>query len=191
MSVELWDITDEEAEEFEDMPNFEHGILSTNISRHLGNYLATEKLGRVVDGSPEYRFLTKPADKKRKPYRQPDVSYVQKARLPKRFSDYPEIAPDFAVEVVSPTDRDQEIEAKVALYQKHGVKLIWIVHPFSRTIDIYRLDTGLKRENITVDDELSGEDVIPGFILKVSDIFDYPPDPEEEAEETDAGTPFA
>jgi Uma2 family endonuclease len=180
MSVELWETIEDE---IEDMPTFEHGVVSSNISRHLGNFLATERLGRVVDGSTEYRFLAKSNDKKRKPYRQPDVSYVQKARLPKRFSDYPETAPDFAVEVVSPTDRDIDIESKVALYQKHGIRLIWIVHPFSRTVDIYRLANGLVHENVGGDAVLSGEDVIPGFTLKISDIFDYPPDPEEDSDE--------
>lgn len=178
---ELSDLYDEEDEE-EDMPTFEHGIISLNLGSELRSFLKGKNLGRVVDSSVEYRFLK---DKKpkggKKPYRQPDVSFVRQERLPERFDAYPEIAPDLAVEVVSPSDKDMEIEAKVALYQKHGVRLIWVVHPFSRTVDIYRLDTGLLSKPIGQESELSGEDVIPGFTLKLTDIFDYPaPSGEEE-----------
>jgi Uma2 family endonuclease len=57
-----------------------------------------------------------------------------------------------------------------------------MVYPYSRTVDVYRLANGLKPQAYFGEDELEGEDVIPSFKLKVSDIFDYPIPPEESEE---------
>jgi Uma2 family endonuclease len=182
----------EDEDENEDelpMPTFEHGIISVNLSSELRNFLKGKTLGRVVDSSTEYRFLK---DKKprsgKTPYRQPDVSFVSQTRLPARFDQYPEIAPDLVAEVVSPSDCDFDIEAKVALYQKYGVKLVWVVHPFSRRVDVYKLATKLLPVSIGIDGELSSDEVLPGFRLKVADIFDYPA-PADEDDQADGSTP--
>jgi len=163
----------EETEE-ENRPTFEHGMLCSRLIRHLGNYLDGKGLGEVVDSTPEYRFL---ARKLKKPGRYPDVSFVRQERLPADVRSYPEIAPDLAIEVASPSDRDYDIEAKVSEYQKFGVSLVWVIHPFSRTVEVYCRENGLKSQKLIGDDELDGGIVLPGFKLKVSRIFDYPPPP--------------
>lgn len=179
--LDLREILAEDEEDEAYMPNLEHGVISLNLGSELRTFLKGKNLGRAVDSSTEYRFLKDQKPRQgRTPYRQPDVSFITQERLPKRFDAYPEIAPDLAVEVVSPSDKDMEIEAKVALYQKYGVKLVWVVHPFSRSIDVYRLANKLLPEPVGAEGELSGEDVIPGFKLKLSDIFDYPPPPDED-----------
>ena len=166
---------DEDEDEDEDMPNFEHAIIGANLITRLNSYVTAQKLGRVADSSVEYRFLM---DKKprggRKPFRQPDVSFVKQERVPQRFDDYPTIAPDLVVEIVSPSDRLVNILAKIALYQKYGVKLIWLVQPFIQSVSVYRLATRTLQQQIELNGELDGEDVIPGFKLALTDIFNYP-----------------
>jgi Uma2 family endonuclease len=82
------------------------------------------------------------------------------------------IAPDLAVEVVSPNDTAYEIDEKVREFLDAGVPLVWVVNPEQRTVEIHRANGfgTILREN----DEISGEDVIPGFRCRVGD-FCQPP----------------
>jgi Uma2 family endonuclease len=171
-----WELLESEEES---MPTFEHAIICSNLNSYLNTFLRGKNLGRVADSSAEYRFLN---SKGKKPPRYPDVSFIRQERLPKNIRSYPEIAPDLAVEVASPNDRIYDIQTRVQEFQKAGVKLIWMVYPYNRTVDVYRLANGLKPQSYIGEDELEGEDVIPGFKLKVSDIFDYPFPPEESEE---------
>ncbi len=167
---------DQEDEDEEDMPTLEHAIICANINRLIGNYLVGKNLGRVMDSTVEYRFL---ARQKKNLGRYPDVSFIKQERLPKDFRSYPEIAPDLVVEVASPSDKIYDIQAKVRLYQKLGVSLVWIVYPFDRTINVYRLADEPTPQVVNEAGTLDGENVIPGFKLLVSEIFDYPPSPDK------------
>ena len=107
--------------------------------------------------------------------RKSDAAFIRTGRLPnEQIPDgHIRIAPDLAVEVVSPSDLAYEVDEKVNAYLKAGVRLVWVVNPHIRTVLIYRSDgsVGLVREA----DELSGEDVVPGFRCPVALIF--PPEP--------------
>ncbi len=175
---ELADAEDnEDNEEF--MATLEHDIVSGNIYTALRNFLDSQDLGQAFGGSAEYRFLQLPPGAPgKRPGKQPDVSFVVKAKLPRRVRSYPDIVPDLVVEVSSPTDREYLVEAKIAFYQRQGVRLIWVAHPYSRRVAIYRLDSGLDPESLSEGKELSGEDIIPGFKLAITQIFNYPPDPD-------------
>jgi Uma2 family endonuclease len=99
----------------------------------------------------------------RRTVRRPDVSFVKSGRLP---GDVPpdgwvRIPPDLAVEVVSPRDLVEELEEKLDDYRKVRVPLVWVIYPERRKARVFRLD-GPPAE-LGEDDELSGEDVIPGF----------------------------
>ena len=102
--------------------------------------------------------------------RKPDVSFVLFGRfpggaLPKGWAKIP---PDLVVEVVSPNETAYELEDKLADYQHVGVPLIWVINPNARTVRVHRGDGTVSylHEN----DELSGEDVIPGFRCMVREI---------------------
>jgi Uma2 family endonuclease len=103
--------------------------------------------------------------------RRSSVSVVRFGRLPDEVvpKGFMTIAPDLAVEVVSPNDLDEEVEAKVNEYLTAGVKLVWVVSPGSRTVLVRRPDDtcSLVREA----GELSGEGVVPGFTCKVAELF--------------------
>jgi Uma2 family endonuclease len=178
MATEIYQVQDQE-EELEDeyMPTFEHGVIEANIGAELRSFLKGKNLGRVTSSSAEFRFVENSEDF-RKPGRQPDISFVRQEKLPRRFRSYPDVVPDLAVEIVSPSDKPYETEARIQEYQQAGVELVWIVNPFSRTIDVYRLKTGVKLQRYVEGEELNGEELLPGFKLAVSDVFDYPADPD-------------
>ena len=96
---------------------------------------------------------------------------MSKDRLPEgpTSDGYIYIAPDLAVEVVSPNDTAYEVWRKVLEYLDAGVALVWVIDPEARTAQIYRRDgsTDLLRE----DGELSGEDVLPEFRCRLATIF--------------------
>jgi Uma2 family endonuclease len=95
--------------------------------------------------------------------RRPDVSFIRAGRLPGDVlpKGFVRIPPDLAVEVVSPNDTAYELEEKLEDYQQAGVRLVWVIHPESRTVTIYRADGTVSR--LREAEELTGEDVIPGF----------------------------
>jgi Uma2 family endonuclease len=103
--------------------------------------------------------------------RAPDVAFVATERLENRipFSGFFNGSPDLAVEVLSPSDRWHDISEKVAEYLAAGCRLVWVVHPFERRVYVYR--PNLPVRVLERDDELSGEDVLPGFAIRVADIF--------------------
>jgi Uma2 family endonuclease len=111
--------------------------------------------------------------------RRADVSFIRYERYSwEQLSadGFTTIPPDLAVEVVSPNDFVYELEEKVEEYLRAGVRLVWVVLPDIRAVHVYRADgtTGRFREH----DELSGEDVLPGFRCKVIDLFPKQPEVE-------------
>jgi Uma2 family endonuclease len=81
----------------------------------------------------------------------------------------PDIAPELAVEVVSPNDTYEEVATKVMDYKSAKVKLIWVISPETKTVLIRRLDGTCSELNET--GTLSGEDVLPGFTCPVTELF--------------------
>ena len=95
--------------------------------------------------------------------RRPDVSFVRNGRLPGDVEPkgWMTIPPDLAVEVISPNDLVEDFEEKLDDYRKAGVPLIWVIYPEARKARVLR--RGSPDRELFEDDELSGEDVIPGF----------------------------
>jgi Uma2 family endonuclease len=77
--------------------------------------------------------------------------------------------PTLIIEILSPSDTIEDIEEKIDLYQKHRVPLIWVIDPHDRTVTIYRLDA--EPELVNVNQDLSGEPQLPGFKVKVAELF--------------------
>jgi Uma2 family endonuclease len=100
----------------------------------------------------------------------PDVAYIRKSRQPELPQQgYNPLAPDLAIEIISPNDDDDDIEKKVNLYVKAGV-LLWVVYPKRREVAVFA--PGRKKQVIGIDGELDGGDVLPGFRLPLSEVFD-------------------
>jgi Uma2 family endonuclease len=103
--------------------------------------------------------------------RYPDGSFIRRGRLPddKPPKGHIRIAPDIALEVVSPNDAAEAIQIKIDEYLRAGVRLVWVVYPSTRQIFVHRPDSSVSR--LTAADELTGEDVLPGLSCRVADFF--------------------
>ena len=104
--------------------------------------------------------------------REPDVFYVSAERLPLavRVRGYLEVVPELVAEIVSPSDTEQDIREKIAMWVDHGVSMTLEVRPATRTIQVHR--PGVSAVTLTGDDALDGANVLPGFTLPLSEIFD-------------------
>jgi len=102
--------------------------------------------------------------------RMPDVSYISRSRLPKTPKrGWVDVPPEFAVEVISPTDIVSNAEDKAQDYIRAGVGLVWVVIPSTRSVHVWRADGS--RSVVQAGATLSGEDVLPGFTIEVDTLF--------------------
>ena len=103
--------------------------------------------------------------------RKPDVSFVKRERfsLEHLHEGFLSIAPDLAVEVVSTRDEVGELNEKVEEYLAAGIPLVWVIDPETEIVIIHRGDGSVAK--LRKNDELNGENIIPGFTCKVADLF--------------------
>lgn len=137
------------------------------ILKLLAYYGDDQGLGWVLDSEGSYQCF--PDDPRK--VRKPDVSFIRRGRLPdERIPDgHVPIAPDLAVEVVSPNDTAYEVDAKVQEYLNAGVPWVWVVNPETRSVHVYGGDGTVKRLGET--DDLTLSELIPGFRRKVGELF--------------------
>ncbi len=146
-------------------PNINHGIITSRLIRALSDFL------KLQGQSPDLALTNLAFELARKTAPIPDAAYVTAERmagadLSKAFPG----PPDLAIEVMSPTDKWSEVIGKVRLYQRYQTRLIWIIDPFDQSVFVYRLNQ--PRRSLLIADELSGEDVMPGFALPVKELFE-------------------
>ena len=110
-------------------------------------------------------------DQEQHTIRCPDVAFVTAGRLPEITKGFLRLAPDLAVEIISPGDLYTEVVEKVDEYLQAGVRLVWVIDPRRKTVRIYR-PAGQAQLTLGLVDELDGEDVIPGFKLPVARLFE-------------------
>jgi Uma2 family endonuclease len=103
--------------------------------------------------------------------RSPDVTWIEKSKLEGISPDiaFPEVVPDFVIELRSKIDSLKTLRAKMEEYRSNGVRLGWLINPQQQQVEIYRL--GQDVEILKSPTILSGEDVLPGFTLDLSVIF--------------------
>ena len=144
-----------------------HMFYGANLFVELGAYVRARKLGRVA--LPEGGFiLSRDPDT----LLSPDGAFIQTDRLPEaiRLSGFSEIIPDLVIEITSPSDRRSTVERKIALWLGAGVRAVWQVDPAGRTVTVHRPGHG--PTEIPESGELDGGEVVPGFRLKVAEIFE-------------------
>jgi len=126
-------------------------------------FVKQHRLGYVMAGDAGFRLPSKNV-------RCPDVSFVATGRFSddKVPDDFGDLAPDLAVEVLSPHDRPRYVLDKVGEYLEAGVRLIWVIDPPKARAVVYRSLSHVRE--LGPEDELSGEDVLPGFRCRLSDI---------------------
>jgi Uma2 family endonuclease len=141
----------------------ESGQRNFNITGQLARwYEEHEDLGEGFDSSTGFR-LPNGAD------RSPDASWVSRERwetlTPQQRKGFVPLCPDFVIELRSESDSLPKLQAKMREYINNGARLGWLIDPQNRRVEIYRAGRGVEvLENPT---ELSGEDVLPGFVLNL------------------------
>jgi Uma2 family endonuclease len=146
----------------------ESSKVSLTTMRLVGNHAHAHKQGEVFGADCGYQIF--PDEPKR--VRFPDGSFIATGRLAegKTPRGHMRIVPDLAIEAVSPNDKAEEVEAKRIEFLKVGTKLLWVIYPESRTVHVFR-QSG-QHSILTEADELSGEDVLPGFTCRVAQLFE-------------------
>ncbi len=143
-----------------------HGILCTELAFALRSFVTPNGLGKVFGA--ETGFLVE---------RNPDsvlgidAAFVSSERMQsvQNLDKFIPFAPDLAVEVLSKGNTVAEINEKIALYFAAGSRQVWIVKPKRRTVEIYR--SPIEVRILAEHDTLDGGDVLPGFGLKLSELF--------------------
>jgi Uma2 family endonuclease len=104
--------------------------------------------------------------------RKPDGMFIRRGRLPgnRLPAGWFEIVPDIAWEIVSPGDRVEALEKKLADYREAGFPLVWVVYPGTRTARIEHSDGRIAF--IDAEGYLDGEDLLPGFRLRLGELFE-------------------
>lgn len=146
---------------------FRHEVIVARLILELGRFVKDNRLGTVAASSALY---TLPSGNRRGP----DASFVAKGRpdAPSIGSVFPSLAPDLAVEVISPSDSPRRVLDKVGEYLQSGVRLVWVIDPVKRQAAVHRTLTSVRE--IDASGALHGEDVLPGFRCPLSELFDEP-----------------
>ena len=122
------------------------------------------KLGRAFDSSGGFTLPNGAV-------RSPDVTWIEKSKLrdvPTGVK-FPQVIPDFVIELRSDTDRMPKLREKMEEYRAAGVRLGWLIDPQKQQVEIYR--PGIDVEVLQSPTILGGEDVLEGFSLDLGSIF--------------------
>ncbi|MBW4481791.1 MAG: Uma2 family endonuclease [Tildeniella torsiva UHER 1998/13D] len=121
------------------------------------------RLGVVFDSSTGFKL---PGGGERSP----DVAWVEQSRwnalTPEQRQKFPPIAPDFVLELLSPSDRLSVVRTKMQEYMASSVRLGWLINPSSRQVEVYQ--PGQSPELLNNPSHLSGDPVLPGFVLNMA-----------------------
>lgn len=147
--------------------NAEHGRIELNVAAALRAFVRSQNLGAVMVGEVGI-FTSRDPDT----VRAADVLFLSHAGGARRSRDrgYLDVAPELVVEVLSPDDRPAEVQQKITEYLAIGVRLVWIVDPAALTVQVYH---GARPVSVLTErDRIDGGDVLPGFSLPVSVVFE-------------------
>ncbi len=143
---------------------FEHGEIESNIDFLLKSHVIKNNLGSVVSGDAGFLISRDPDT-----VRAPDVAFVRGDRKFGRLKNYFPGAPDLAVEVISPTDRLQNVDEKTQAWLDGGAALVWVVWPDLRSVVVHR--AGKPPRILHEQDVITGEEVLPDFECRVGEFF--------------------
>ncbi|MBE9092637.1 Uma2 family endonuclease [Tychonema sp. LEGE 07203] len=144
----------------------ETGKRNVKLTTQLDLWNEQTELGEVFDSSTGFTLPNK-AD------RSPDASWVEKSRwqalTPEQREKFIPLCPDFVIELVSPSDSLKKTQEKMQEYRENGCRLGWLINRKKREVEIYRLgqDVEVLQSPLT----LSGENVLPGFVLNLQKIW--------------------
>ena len=147
-------------------PGNEHGRICLRLGSQILQFVEEHDLGSATSNDSGVLLERNPDT-----VRAPDLSFHSSERLAPeiRIPGYPDVVPDLAVEVKSPSDPLDKAHDKALMWLSYGVRLVWVVLPDTRTVNVYRSTSDFSA--VSGDVELSGEDVLPGFRCSINSIF--------------------
>ncbi len=144
----------------------ETGDRNADLTYQLRGWSRQNKLGKSFDSSTGFKL---PNDAERSP----DASWVKMERWnaltqaeKERFAP---LCPDFVVELMSPSDSTEKTRAKMKEYIDNGARLGWLINRQQQQVEIYRPNREV--EILQSPKTLSGEDILPGFVLDLTEIW--------------------
>jgi Uma2 family endonuclease len=145
--------------------SFIGGKTATRVITILSAFVAEHRLGEIV---PEVSFKCFPL--KPTQVRRPDIAFISTARLVNVPDEgHVPIRPDLAIEIISPGDEAYELDYKLEDYESAGIPLVWILNPSLKTVRV--IHPNKPTIKLRGEDQLSGEDILPGFTTKVTELF--------------------
>jgi Uma2 family endonuclease len=144
----------------------EHGAIIVNLTSPLDQYVKANQLGRVFGAETGFKLASDPDT-----VRALDIAFVRRERIPPTGipKEYWPGAPDLAIEVLSPRDTVYAVDEKVEEWLAAGARAVWVVNPKRRTVTVYRPQA--KAFTLADNEELDGQEVVPGFRCRVAEIF--------------------
>ena len=149
------------------LPGGRHGDIAMRLGYRLYAYVDAHGLGKVAAAETGFVLAREPDT-----VLGPDLAFVRASRVP--LEGVPEkhwpLAPDLAVEIVSPGDRPGAMAKKVAKYLGGGTQLLWVIYPEKRQVVAHQ--PSVVARTLTGDDVLEGGEVIPGFTCPIRALWD-------------------
>jgi Uma2 family endonuclease len=144
----------------------QHGYVAMQVGGRLAQYVESNKLGTVYAAGTGFQIAFNPDT-----VLAPDASFLRRQRKEGvgNMEGYWPGPPDLAVEVISPSDTYTEVEDKVHDWLDVGTLMVIVVNPRRETVTVYRSRTDIVI--LTKDEELDGQDVVPGWKLRLADVF--------------------
>lgn len=143
----------------------DHGRFEFRLAKHISDFVEANDLGEVMVGEVGV-FVQREPDT----VRGADILYISHERLaratPESFLD---VAPELVVEIMSPSDRWNDVKRKLREYLSAGVNVVCVVEPDEGVVSVYRSPTDV--QEFSTRDILVAEDILPGFSLPLADLF--------------------
>lgn len=147
---------------------YEHGRIAANLIGLLQPFVRERRLGAVLSSETGF-ILSHEGDLDT--VLAPDLAFVSNARAPSHeVPGFARLAPDLVAEVASPGQTRAQLDAKARLYLVTGVRVVWIVWPEARAVDVWREGEGSSVRQ-TEGEDLDGGVVLPELTIPVADIF--------------------
>lgn len=146
-------------------PGGRHGWLQVELGASLHLFVKAHRLGRVyVDAG---FVIARDPDT----VLGPDVAFVRTERVLPEDDQIGHLrqTPDLVIEIVSPSDEPGDVQDNASLYLRAGVPLVWIVDPQRRRVVVWKGDRSVRE--LGPSDTLDGGEVLPGFLLPLTEIF--------------------
>ena len=149
------------------MPPVFSGLgIANNILLFIAAFVREQKLGKTYAAETGVILARNPDT-----VRALDAAFVRSERLADQpTTGFFDGAPDLALEVISPSETVDEVESKVIDYLEAGVALVWLIYPRTQTVTVYRSSTDINI--LTIEDTLTGGDLLPGFSVSLKEIFE-------------------